>query len=139
MSEENKDIIRRYYAELWNKWDLAVADNLIDPNILFRGSLGLQVQGLDGFKGYVATVRAAFPDFHNSLEDLVAEGDRVVARLTYRGTHRGQIFGAPPTGNPVTYGGIAIFCIANFKITEGWVMGDTWSLFQQVGALQVPN
>ena len=135
MFEENKAIIRRYYADHWNRWDLSVADDIIAPDIAFRGSLGLTAVGIDGFKGYVATVRAAFPDFHNSIEDLVAEGDKVAVRLAYRGTHRGEVFGAPPTGRPVAYPGIAIFRISGGKITDAWIMGDTWSLRQQLGML----
>ncbi len=133
--ETNKDIIRRYYEDLWNRWDPAVADELISGEIAFRGSLGVTVRGLEGFKGYVRQVRAAFPDFHNAIEDLIAEGDKVVARLTYRGTHRGELFGIAPTGRQVVYTGIAIFRIAGSKIADGWVLGDTWDLRQQLGAV----
>ncbi|HWU37535.1 MAG TPA: ester cyclase, partial [Candidatus Acidoferrum sp.] len=82
-------------------------------------------------------VRAAFPDFHNTIEELIAEGDKVVARLTYRGTHRGHLFGIVPTGRQVVYSGIAIFRIAGGKIVDGWVIGDTLALMQQLGAVPV--
>lgn len=111
--EFNKALIRRYYDDLWNKWDLSVADEILSPDISFRGSLRVSVQGMEGFKQYVTMVRSAFPDFHNSVEDLIAERDTVVARLTYRGTHRGELFSIAPTGNRVTYAGIAIFKIAD--------------------------
>lgn len=133
--EENKAIIRRYYEELWNPWDLDVADELIAPDMAFRGSLSVTVQGRTGFKQYVNLVRTAFPDFHNTIEELIAEGDRVVARLTYRGTHRGQLFNIAPTGRSVTYQGIAIFRIAGGQIVDGWVMGDTLGLMRQLGAI----
>lgn len=132
---ENKALISRYYNDLWNKWNLAVADDLIAYEIAFRGSLAVTVQGLDGFKEYVNMVRAAFPDFHNSIEELIAEGDKVVARLTYSGTHRGELFGIAPTGRRVTYSGIAIFRIAEGKISDGWVIGDTLGLMKQLGAI----
>lgn len=131
----NKELIRRYYEELWNNWNLDVADEIVAEDIAFRGSLSVTVQGRDGFKQYVATVRAAFPDFHNTVEDLIAEGDKVVARLTYRGTHKGTLFGIAPTGKQVTYAGIAIFRIADGKIVDGYVMGDTLGLMQQLGAM----
>ena len=134
ITEENKATIRRYYDDLWNAWNLEAAADLISPDIEFRGSLGITVQGIDGFKGYVATVRSAFPDFHNHVEDLIAEGNKVVARLTYRGTHLGEIFGLAPTGRPMEYPGIAIFGIGDGKIYEGWVMGDAWCLYQQISA-----
>ncbi len=133
--EAHKAIIRRYYEDLWNRWDLVIADELIAADIAFRGSLGVTVRGLEGFKRYVAMVRAAFPDFHNAVEDLIAEGDKVGARLTYRGTHAGELFGVFPTGRQVMYSGIAIFRIAGGKIVDGWVHGDTLSLMQQLGAI----
>ena len=134
MSDENKALIVRFYEEMWNKWDLAVADEIIAPDITFRGSLAVTVQARGGFKEYVALVRSAFPDFHNTIEELVAEGDKVVARLTYRGTHQGELFNTAPTGRQVTYAGVAIFRIADGQVTDGWVMGDTLSVMQQIGA-----
>ncbi len=131
-SFNGKVIVRRYYEELWNRWDLAVLDEIVAADINFRGSLSLAVKGIDGFKRYVNMVRAAFPDFHNSIEDLIAEGDKVAARLTYRGTHQGELFGLAATGKVVTYAGIAIFRIANDRIFDGWVLGDLLSLLQQL-------
>lgn len=130
---ENKALVERYYEQLWNRWDFAVADTLLDANITFRGSLGVTVRGLEGFKGYLRMIRTAFPDFHNSIEELIAEGDKVVARLDYRGTHQGKLFHISPTGTTIRYTGIAIFRIANGKIVDGWVLGDTLSLMQQIG------
>jgi steroid delta-isomerase-like uncharacterized protein len=130
---QNKTLIRRYYEEMWNRWDFALADELIDESIAFRGSLGVDVHGREGFRGYMHTVRAAFPDFHNSVEELVAEGDRVVARLTYTGTHSGELFGVSATGRRVTYAGAAIFRIAEGRVVEGWVLGDVHGLLGQLG------
>jgi len=130
---ENKAIIHRYYEEVWNRCSLAAAKELIAPDIAFRGSLNVTTRGLEGFKEYVALVRTAFPDLHNTIEDLLAEGDKVVARLTYRGTHLGKLFGLAPTGKRVTCTGIAIFRIGGGKIVEGWVNGDTLGLPQQLG------
>ena len=132
MSEKNKEIVRRYYEELWNPWDLEAAHRLISPEMEFLGSLGITVGGIEGFQGYMSTVRSAFPDFHNQIEDLVAEDDKVVARLTYTGTHQGEIFGLRPTGRAITYSGIAVFRISGGTIVEGWIMGDRWGLFHQL-------
>lgn len=131
---ENKTIIRRYYDDLWNAWNLSVADELIDSEIAFRGSLAITVQGIAGFKEYVSLVRAAFPDFHNAIEELIAEGDKVVARLTYSGTHEGELFGIAPTRKRIEYSGVAIFRIAAGKVVDGWVLGDTLGLMRQLGA-----
>jgi steroid delta-isomerase-like uncharacterized protein len=130
--EENKALVRRYYEEMWNRWDLALADELIAEDLAFRGSLGVAVRGRSGFQDYLRAVRHAFPDFHNRIEELVAEGDKVVARLTYTGTHQGELFGIGPTGKRVTYAGVAIFRITAGRITEGWVLGDVHELMRQL-------
>jgi steroid delta-isomerase-like uncharacterized protein len=138
-TEAGKALVRRYYDELWNRWGLALVDELLAPDVRFRGSLGVEVQGREGFRRYVALVRDAFPDFHNTVEDLVAESDRVVARLTYRGTHQGPLFGVAPTGRRISYAGVALFRIAGPRITEGWVLGDALGLLRQLGATAIPD
>ena len=131
---ENKALVRRYYEEMWDRWDFALADELLTEGLTFRGSLGVTVRGRVGFTEYMEAVRRAFPDFHNRVEELVAEGDKVVARLTYTGTHRGELFGIRPTGRSVTYAGVAIFRITEGRISEGWVLGDIRGLIEQLGA-----
>jgi uncharacterized protein len=130
--ESNKAIIRRYYEELWNAWHVDIADELIAIDVSFLGSLGVKVHGRANFVDYVHLVRRAFPDFHNTIEEIIAEGDKVVVRLTYSGTHRGELFGIGATGRRVTYSGIAIVRIADGKIAEGWVLGDTRGLIEQL-------
>jgi steroid delta-isomerase-like uncharacterized protein len=130
--EENKSIVRRYYDELWNQWDVGVAEELISPDVTFRGSIGLGTRGLDGFKAYVELIREGFADFNNTIEDLIAEGDRVVARLSYRGTHGGTVLDIPPTGKTVVYSGVAIFRIVSHKIVDVWVLGDVHGLMEQL-------
>ena len=121
-----------HYYEMWNRWDFALADELIAEDISFRGSLGVEVRGREGFKGYMRAVYAAFPDFHNRIEELIAEGDKVAVRLTYTGTHRGELFGIRPTGRQVSYAGMAIFRIVEGRIVEGWVLGDVHGLVRQL-------
>lgn len=130
--EANKTLIHRYYEELWNQWRYELADELIDQDVRFRGSLGRMVAGRGGFVGYMKHVQAGFPDFHNSIEDLIAENDRVVARLVYTGTHQGEMFGMPPTGHRVRYAGVGIFQISAGRISDGWVLGDLAGLLLQL-------
>ena len=130
--QENKSLVRRYYEEMWNRWELALVDELLAEGITFRGSLGVTVQGRAGFRDYVGAVRRAFPDFENHVEELLAEGDSVVARLTYVGTHQGELFGIGPTGKRVSYAGVAIFRIESGRIVEGWVLGDVHGLMRQL-------
>jgi steroid delta-isomerase-like uncharacterized protein len=137
-TEENKAVIRRYYNDLWNAWNSTITEELIDSEITFRSSLAVTVQGIDGFKEYVALVRAAFPDFRNNVEEMIAEGDKVVARLTYTGTHEGTLFGIPPTGKRIEYSGVAIFRIGAGKVIDGWVLGDTLALMRQLGIASLP-
>jgi steroid delta-isomerase-like uncharacterized protein len=127
-----KSLVRRYYSELWNAWSLAALEELISPDIVFRGSIGSTMNGIQEFKQYVIKIRAAFPDFHNHVEELIGEGEKVVARLTYTGTHRGELFGFPGTGRGITYQGIAIFQFREGKIISGYVLGDTESLKHQI-------
>ncbi len=133
VTEANRKLIERYYNALWNRWDFDLVDQLISPSIMFHGSVGVTVEGLDGFRNYMRLIRSAFPDFHNTVEELVAEDDRVAARLTYRGTHRGTIFGVAPTGQAIAYEGLALFRIAGGKIVEGYVLGNMVHLLGQLG------
>lgn len=131
-AEENKELIRRYYEELWNAWRFDLADVLIDPEVRLRGSLGRMVAGRGGLIGYMKHVQGIFPDFHNTIEVLLAEGDRVSAQLTYSGTHRGEIFGIAPTGRRIRYSGVGIFQIGSGRVVDGWVLGDLANLLLQL-------
>ena len=110
-------LVRRFYDELWNEWRLDVADEILSEDIDFRGSLGSVEHGREGFKRYVGRVRAAFPDWHNQVDELFAAGDRVVARLTWTGTHLGALAGVAATGN------------------NAWIVGDTQELWRALGRL----
>jgi steroid delta-isomerase-like uncharacterized protein len=134
----NKNLVARYYTEMWNKWDFALVEELLAKEILFRGSLGAEMRGRSAFCHYMRRVQGAFPDFRNEIEEMVAEGNRVVARLTYTGTHRGEIFGVAPTGKIVSYAGAAFFRIENGQVAQGWVLGDLTALLGQMGARTLP-
>jgi steroid delta-isomerase-like uncharacterized protein len=135
---DNRNLIRRYYDEMWNPWNFAKAEELLAEEIVFRGSLGTETKGREAFRGYMRQVQRAFPDFHNTIEEIATEDDRVVARLLYRGTHRGEIFGVAPTGKMIAYAGAAFLRIADGKVAEGWVLGDLLSLLRQLGAQKLP-
>jgi steroid delta-isomerase-like uncharacterized protein len=127
-------VVRRFYAELWNRWDLELADEILSPALRFRGSLGDDLVGVDAFKDYVRRVRATFPDWHNRIEELIVADDAVVARLTFTGTHEGELLGVAPTGARVSYAGVAIFRLAAGRIASAWVVGDTQELWRALGA-----
>jgi steroid delta-isomerase-like uncharacterized protein len=127
-----KSFVRRYYSELWNDWSADALDELISRDIVFRGSIGTAVHGIEEFRQYVNKIRAAFPDFHNHIEELIGEDEKVVARLAYTGTHRGELFGFSGTGKKINYQGVAIFQFREGKIISGFVLGDTESLKRQI-------
>lgn len=139
-SPTHSAIVRRFFDHLWNRWELSVADEILTENLTFRGSLGNTLQGREAFKGYVEMVRLAFPDWYNQIDELILadDGSTVVARMTYRGTHRGTLRGVPPTGRPVSYVGVAIFRFTGDLISEGWVVGDTQELWKAIGLLAEP-
>lgn len=139
MADANKAVIRRFYEELWNRWDLAVAEEIVSRDVRFRGSLGTTLTGIDSLKRYVEQVRTAFPDWHNRIDELIAERNKVVARMTWSGIHSGSLFGIAPTGNTVTYVGAAIFRLREEKIQEAWVVGDTQELWRALGTLAAPT
>ena len=130
----NEGVVRRFYDELWNRWDLAVAEEIVAPDVRFRGSLGTTLVGIDAFRDYVEQVRTAFPDWHNEIDELISADDAVVARLTFTGTHRGDLLGIAPTGRRVGYAGVAIFHLDGGRIARAWVVGDTQELWRALGA-----
>ena len=130
--KDHKKMVRRFYEELWNNWNYGIIGEFLTPDVGFHSSLGLQKNGHQGFIDYAQMVRAAFPDFTNSVEELIAEGDKVAACLTYRGTHRGEIFDIEPTGRSIRYIGTAIFVFRDGLISNAWVLGDRLELLQQL-------
>jgi steroid delta-isomerase-like uncharacterized protein len=124
--------VRRFYEELWNRWQLELADELLAEELRFRGSLGTECDGRDEFKRYVETVRAAFPDWHNRIDEILSAGDRVVTRMTWSGTHLGTLGEVEPSGARVEYAGAAFFRLAGGRIEEAWVVGDTHGLWEEI-------
>src|SRR5437867_2713059 len=132
--EHNKAIIRGYMSEVLNKGNLAAFDGYFSPDVVMNNSKDLKRQ-LAG----IQSLRSAFPDFQLVIEDQIAEGDKVVTRVTFQGTHRGEFRGAAPTGKQVRYSGIAIDRIVDGKVVEMWHIADTLALLQQIGALPSPQ
>lgn len=133
MEAENEAVVRRFYEELWNRRRLEVAEEVLAEDLRFRGSLGTECAGREEFVRYAETVRDAFPDWHNRIDEMLASGDRVVARLTWSGTHRGPLGELEPTGARVEYPGAAFFRLAGGRIEEAWVVGDTAALWRSLG------
>jgi steroid delta-isomerase-like uncharacterized protein len=134
-SVDNREVVERFYRDLWNDWQLDVADEILSVDIQFRGSLGSTHTGREEFKRYLEMVRTSFPDWHNKIDELIQCGDSVVARLTWTGTHRARLGNVEATGARVRYVGAAIFHFSNGKIHDAWVVGDTQELWRALGRL----
>jgi steroid delta-isomerase-like uncharacterized protein len=137
-TEENKAIDRRLTEEGWNQGNTAVFDELIAADFIGHNP-DWPIHGLEGYKQFYAATRSAFPDMRFSIEDQIAEGDRVVLRLTGTGTHQGELRGIPPSGKRITMTGMVIFRSAGGRVAEGWYNYDTLGLLQQIGAIPAPG
>jgi steroid delta-isomerase-like uncharacterized protein len=139
MSDEarNKALLRRFYEELWSQGDLGTIPELVAEDFVDHHPLPGAPPGREGLAALVTSWRTAFPDMHETCEDLIAERDKVVGRFTMRGTHSGEFMGVSPTGRSVTMSGIDIVRVAGGKIIEFWYGEHLLELMQQLGA--VPN
>ncbi len=137
-AEENKALVRRFVEEFWNEGNMSAANELMAPDAKIYLPTG-EVVNPDAAKGFAATWREAFPDWHSTFEELIAEGDRVAERWTGRGTHRGELQGIPPTGKRVEAPGSVFYRIGGGKIVELWGQLDMMSLMQQLGVIPDPN
>jgi steroid delta-isomerase-like uncharacterized protein len=129
----NKATVRRYFEQVFNEGRRDLVEEFLVEGIELHGS-GL-APGLEAVKQRQAMFAAAFPDQQMIVEDLVAEGDRVVARTTFNGTHQGEMQGIPATGKPVSVSMITIFRFDNGKIAEGWLVNDALGMMQQLGVI----
>lgn len=128
------ELVTAFYTDLWNRWDDACVDLLLADDCTFRGSLGDQTHGRDGWRRYRDLVRAGSSDFHNEVQTLVVDGDRAAARLWYTGIHDGPLGGMPPTGRRFGYAGAAFFTARDGQLADVWVLGDLAGLRAQLGA-----
>lgn len=140
MSEaDNKEIVRRWYEDGVNKRNIDLFEELFHQDVVFQSpSLG-GGRGLREGRRYVDSVLAAFPDWQLIVHYLVAEGDRVVARLTATGHHKGEFMGIAPTDKHIKLDGIAALRIADGKITEFCDLADVYGLMVQLGAAPPPS
>ena len=137
MSKQNKTIVRKVFEEIQSQGNLALVDELVASDYVGH-TPPADIHGPEGAKQFDMMLRAAFPDIQVTVEDQIAEGDKVATRWTCRGTHKGQFQGMPPTGEQMTMSGMTIFRIANGKLVEGWNNPDLLGMLQQLGAVPVP-
>lgn len=135
-TERNKAMSQRFFEEVTNRE--ALIDELFTPDFVMHIPGTPDVHGRQGLKQMNAAYRTAFPDLQVTVDDQVAEADRVVSRLTSRGTHRGALQGIAPTGKAATWTAVTITRFVGDMIAETWVETDRMSLMQQLGAIPAP-
>ena len=133
-AQDNKNLVRRY-QEHYNRNDLAALDEVLSKDLLTPLIMPGIPAGLEGAKAAHRIMLKGFPDFHTHLEDLIGESDKVAARITMTGTHRGEFLGIPATGRRVEFTGMYIVQIRAGKISEHWGEEDGVSLLRQLGLL----
>ncbi len=134
-TEDNKALAQRWLEEVWNKGDLSLIDELIAPNYVLHDPTRPGLRGRAGIKESIAMFRTAFPDLHFTIEDQVAEREKIVTRYTVQGTHLGPLMGIPATGKQGIITGIDIYRITDGQIEEAWSNWDTLGLLQRMGVI----
>jgi steroid delta-isomerase-like uncharacterized protein len=136
MSETNKALMRRWFEEVWNQGRTDAIDELLADDVVIHGLVdpaGYPVRGAQAFRDFHQQFRGAFPNMNITIEDVIAEGDRVVARCDVRGQHSGDHLGFKATNAPVQFSGIAIARIENGRIAEAWNQFDFMEMNKQLG------
>lgn len=135
-AEQNKAAIVRFYDEAIGKGNVDVIDELMWPDFVHHGdALFPHIEGSAAIKAGVGGVKGAFPDGHTVVEDMVAEGETVVCRLSWKGTHQGSFMGSEPTHQVMAWKGISTYRFENGKIKERWANQDVLPMLQQMGLI----
>jgi steroid delta-isomerase-like uncharacterized protein len=136
MSEQNKATVRRYLEEVFAQGNLDVIPELFAPDYVEHDPASdAEIRGHAGVRRDLSIYQSAFSDIEVTVEDQIAEGGEVATRVTVRGTHVEELFGAPPTGNRVAVSGTVIQRVSDGKLAEGWWNWDTLGLLRQLGAI----
>ena len=134
MSSTSKILVERFYNEVWNNADESVAREILARDFRFRGSLGPEKYGSDGFIKYMQSIHQALGNYVCIIENLIATEDRASARMIFKGKHQAEFFGVKATNWEIKWAGAAFFRINERYITELWVLGDIDSVKAQLGA-----
>jgi steroid delta-isomerase-like uncharacterized protein len=135
MHNANKNLVLRIHDEVWNRGNAAVIEELYAPDFEAHYPGGFSWSGHEGTRRALAELRAAFPDWTETVDEILAEGDRVVTRFHSRGTHRGTFLGVEATNRVVTLDEMALFRIADGRLAEQWGCHDMLGLLRQLGAV----
>jgi steroid delta-isomerase-like uncharacterized protein len=137
-TEENKALTRHFYEEVFNNKNMAGVDAFVAPNIIDHSLPPGAPGGIESVRQAITMLLTAFPDLNLTLEDIIAEGNRVVVRWTMHGTHQGASLGMPPTGKQFTIPGVSLLCLESGMAVEAWIVQDQLSMLQQLGLVPAP-
>lgn len=129
-----KNVVRRFYQEMWDRADTSIVPELFHPRFTFRGSLGPVLVGYDEFGQYVEWLTRTLDDYRTDILALIEEGNTVVARTRFRGRHVKPFFGFAPTGDPVWWYGMPVFTFDGDRVQDLWVLGDIHGLVGRMGS-----
>ena len=138
-AEENKALVRHFVDEVQSAGNIDVLDEICSPDFVNHSAPPGVPSNCEGVKQLTVTFRQAFPDSYFTIEDMMAEGDKVATRKTFHGTHQGEFMGILPTGQQVSIGLIDIVRIADGRVVEHWSMGDSLGMMQQLGIVPRPG
>jgi steroid delta-isomerase-like uncharacterized protein len=138
-AEDNKALVRRFVDEVQSGGNIDLIDEICSPEFVNHSAPPGIPADCEGIKILTAMFRGAFPDSYFTVEDMVAEGDKVATRKTFHGTHEGAFMGIPPSGRSVSMGLIDIVRISEGRVAEHWSMGDSLGLMQQLGVVPQPG
>jgi steroid delta-isomerase-like uncharacterized protein len=133
--EQNKALMRSYIEEAWNKGDLDFIDKNFSADFVGHGAFRGQPTNRDGVKSVISTIRNAIPDLHITIEDMLAEDDKVALRDVAKGTHKGDLMGAKATGNKISVSETGVVRVKDGKVVEAWANRDDLGFFQQIGLI----
>ncbi|MBI3959286.1 MAG: ester cyclase [Chloroflexi bacterium] len=138
-TEENKAILRQFFEAFWNNGNPNAFDEFFAAGWVHHNPPAGAEPNRDGFKQAMTAFRAAFADIHTTIDDMIADGDKVAWRWTFQGTHTDSLMGIPATSKQITLTGISIDRLAGGKSVERWDQADFLGMMQQIGAIPAPE
>jgi steroid delta-isomerase-like uncharacterized protein len=139
-TEQNKALAHQFIEEVLNQGNMSRINDLLAPDFVEHEEVPPGVpRNREGVAMLLTMLRSAFPDFKATIGDVIAEGDKVVVRMTWTGTQQGEFMGMPPSGKPMSIGVIDIFRMDEGKLVEHWGLSDTMSMMEQLGVMPAPE